>query len=165
MTTATLTFIGSNTVRITNNGASTATYSVYAMANAMFSNLLGTIEIAAAAYYDWVFATDNIYLITTSVDATGNTVILYPNVLEALETDVKEVLLANDLLKKLPEGYDFVTLTLLSILFVGNTQYQNVLYNSGNLTNYLLINDAILRCSKYMDRQHNTPQSTNRVWQ
>lgn len=165
MTTATLTFIGSNTVRITNTGVTSATYSVYSMSNDTFSNLLGSIEIAATEHYDWVFANDNIYLITTNVDASGNTVILYPNVLNALETDVKEILLSTDLLKKLPEGYDFVTLTLLSILFVGNTQYQNVLYNISNLTNYALINNAIIRCSKYMDRQHNTPQSTNRIWQ
>jgi len=165
MTTATLTFIGSDTVRITNNGASSATYSVYGILNGTFSSLLGTIIIPASEYYDWVFAADNIYLISTDVDASGNTVILYPNVLDALEDDVKELLLANDILKKLPEGYDFVTLALLSILFVGNTTYQNVLYNVGNLTNYLLINDAITRCSKYMDRQHNTPQSTNRIWQ
>lgn len=93
------------------------------------------------------------------------TVIIAGTIVDELEEDVKEILLADDIQKILPKGYDFVTLALISIIYIGNSPYQNAAYNVANLTKYTSIAVAIDRCEKYLDRIDNTPQSSNKLWQ
>ena len=123
----------------------------------------GTILNGVATTIDLV--NDGIYKITNDTDSESDTIILTGDISSELEDDVKEILLADDIQKILPKGYDFITLALISIIYIGNSIYHKATYNVSYLTKYTAIAVAIDRCSKYFDRQGNTPQSTNKLWQ
>jgi hypothetical protein len=130
-----------------------------------------TLSISNGDDSDYDFGTNTgIFKITSPATPyhlieESNTIIIVGTIVDELEKDVKEILLADDIQKILPKGYDFITLALLSIIYIGNSPYQNATYDVANLTKYTSIAVAIDRCEKYLDRIDNTPQSSNKLWQ
>ena len=166
MTGVTITFNSESSINIANATGAEVTFQISKLLTTGSFDTADTLTVATGEDEDFDFGDDiGLFKIWNPTAGEGNTIIITSSILDALEDDVKEVLLADDLNKSLPKGYDFVTLALLSISFIGNTGYQNILYSAGNLTAYTTIATAIDRCDKYLDRQNNTPQSTNKVWQ
>lgn len=165
MTGVTITFNSESSINILNSTGGSVDFNIYKLLTTGSTELVDTVTIGNGANDDYDFTEIGFYIVLDSTSMESNTILIYSDVLDELETDVKEVLLADDIQKVLPKGYDFINLVLLSIAFLGNTGYQNVAYNAGNLTAYTAIATAFDRCTKYLDRQNNTPQSTNKVWQ
>lgn len=166
MTDVTITFVSNKVINIANATGASVDFAIAKLLTPGVFDTAETLTIADSSDSNYDFG-DNIgiFRIYNPTAAEGNTIIMAAAILNALEDDVKEVLLSDDLFKNLPKGYDFVNLALMSILFIGNNQYQNVLYSSLNLSNYTVIAEAIARCEHYLDRQYNTPQSSNKLWQ
>lgn len=165
MTGVTITFVSDDTINIANATGGSVTFGISKLLPIGVFDTATSLIIADSSNSDHTFTEDGIYKIWNPTAGEGNTILITDDILSELETDVKEVLLSSDLNKELPKGYDFVTLALLSIIFIGNSPYQNALYVAGSLTTYTTIATAIDRCEKYFDRQHNTPQSTNKIWE
>lgn len=165
MTGVTITFVSSSVINIANATGAPVTFGISKLLTTGVFDTKVDLVVASAEDEDYTFTSEGIYKVWNPTAGEGNTVIITYDILTELETDVKELLLADDIKKELPKGYDFISLVLLSIGFIGNSPYQNALYVAGSLTNYTVIATAIDRCSKYFDRQGNTPQSTNKLWQ
>lgn len=165
MTGVTITFVDNTTINIANATGSSVTFGISKLLTTGVFDTATDLIIANGANSDYVFTSDGLYKIWNPTAVEGNTVIISADILTELELDTKQILLADDINKILPKGYDFVTLALLSISFIGNSPYQNALYVAGSLTNYTTIATAIDRCDKYLDRQTNTNQSTNIIWE
>ena len=165
MTGVTITWVSDSTINIANATGDSVTFGISKLLTTGVFDTAVDLVVADSEDEDYSFGTDGLYKVWNPTASEGNTIIVTDDILTELEIDVKEVLLSDDLRKELPKGYDFVTLALLSISFIGNSPYQNALYSAGSLTNYTTIAVAIDRCDKYIDRQTNTPQSTNKIWQ
>jgi hypothetical protein len=172
MTGVTITFVSESVINIANATGVSVTFAIGKLLPA--TGVLSLTEepeyltIANGDDSDYDFGTDTgIFRIINGEFGFGdsNTVIIAGTLVDELEKDVKEILLADDIQKILPKGYDFVTLALLSIIYIGNSAYQNAEYLVANLTKYTQIAVAIDRCDKYLDSQDNTPQSTNKLWE
>ena len=165
MTGSVISFVSNSIINITNSTGNSITFEISKLlTTGVFDTHVDQV-VAAGDNVNYTFSEDGIYRIWNPTASDGNIIIIASDILDALETDVKEILLSDDLKLELPKGYDFVTLSLISILFIGNSPYQNVLYVAGTITSYTIIAVAIDRCSKYFDRQGNTPHSTNKIWQ
>lgn len=165
MTGVTITFVSDNIINIANATGNSVTFEISKLlTTGVFDTKVDQI-VASANNEDYSFTEDGIYKVWNPTAVEGNIIIVTPDILDKLEIDVKEILLSDDLKKELPIGYDFVNLVLLSIAFIGNSTFQNVLYVAGSLTDYTVIATAIDRTTKYLDRQGNTLQSTNAIWQ
>ena len=165
MTGVTITFVSENIINIANATGGSVTFQISKLLTTGVFDTAATLTIADSSNSNYTFTEDGIYKVWNPTAEEGNTIIANGDILDELEDDVKEVLLSDDLKKELPKGYDFVMLALLSVSIIGNTGYQNTAYSAGSLTAYILIASAIDRCQKYLDRQDNTPQSTNKIWQ
>jgi len=165
MTGVTITFVSDSIINIANATGGTVVFEISKLLTTGVFDTAETLSIDTADDKDHTFTTDGIYKVWNPTAVEGNTIIISNDILTELEIDVKEILLSDDIRKELPKGYDFISLALLSIAFIGNSAYQNVLYVAGNLTNYTSIATAIDRCDKYLDRQGNTLQSTNKIWE
>lgn len=163
MTNITVTFTSNSTINILNETGSEITVNLKTIESDGTLTDLVDLIIANDASTNYVFAVDGIYKVTHSSEAI--TVIIADKIILALQDDVKEILLSDDVNKILPKGYDFVSLVLLSIMFIGNNPYQLATYDTNNNALYTVISEAIENCSKYLDRQENTVQSTNKIWQ
>ena len=165
MTGVTITFVSDNVINIANATGGTVVFEISKLLTTGSFDTADTISIDTADDDDYTFGTDGLYKVWNPTAVEGNIIIINYDILDELETDIKEVLLSDDLKKELPKGYDFINLAILSIAFIGNSTFQNALYSVGSLTDYTVIATAIDRTSKYLDRQNNTPQSTNQIWQ
>ena len=171
MTGVTITFVSASIINIANATGITVTFQIDKLTTSGgfdFTDPGDSITISNGNNSDYDFGDDTgIFRVSNSEFGFGdaNTVIIIGTVVDELEEDVKEILLADDIQKILPKGYDFVTLALISIIYIGNSIYQNAIYSAGNATKYGYIATAIDRCEKYLDRIDNTPQSSNKLWQ
>jgi hypothetical protein len=166
MTGVTITFVSNHEINIANATGSSVTFAIAKLLTSGVFDTADSLTIADSSNSNYDFGEDiGVYRIWNPNSSTGNTIIISSSITDELEVDVKEILLSDDLNKNLPKGYDFVNLALLSILFIGNSPYQNADYNASYLTLYTVIAEAISRCEYYLDRQTNTPQSTNKIWQ
>jgi len=165
MTGVTITFVSDSVINIANATGGTVVFEISKLLTTGVFDTADTLSIATGSDSDYTFTAEGLYKVWNPTAVEGNTIIINYDILDELEEDVKELLLADDIRKELPKGYDFITLVLLSIAFIGNSPYQNALYVAGSLTAYTTIATAIDRCSKYFDRQENTPQSTNKIWE
>lgn len=165
MTGVTITFVSDSVINIANATGGDVTFEISKLLTTGSFDTAATQLVANGDDEDYTFDEIGLYKVWNPTAGEGNTIIISSDVLDALEDDVKEILLSDDIKTILPKGYDFVTLALLSIAFIGNSPYQNASYSAGSLTNYTTIATAIDRCEKYFDRQDNTTQSTNKVWQ
>ena len=165
MTGVTITFDSESVINIANATGSSVTFQISKLLTTGVFDTATTLTVATGDDEDYTFTEDGIYKVWNPTAGEGNTIIVYSDILDELEEDTQQVLLSDDLKKELPKGYDFVSLALLSMSIIGNTGYQNTLYSAGSLTAYTVIATAIDRCQKYLDRQDNTPQSTNKLWQ
>jgi len=165
MTNVTITFVSDSVINILNNTGAPVTFQISKLLVTGVFDTAVTSTIADGASANYTFSEDGLYKVYNPTALEGNVIIITSDILVELEEDVKEILLSDDLKKELPKGYDFISLALLSIIFISNSPYQNVLYVAGSLTNYTSIAEAFDRCEHYLDRQDNTPQSTNKVWQ
>ena len=163
--TGTITFVSDSVINIANATGAPVTFEISKLLTTGVFDTADTQLVGAASDEDYTFDEDGIYKIWNPTAVDGNTIIIAADILTELEEDIKQVLLSDDLKKELPKGYDFINLVLLSIGFIGNTGYQNVAYSVGSLTGYTVVASAIDRCAKYFDRQDNTPQSTNKLWE
>lgn len=164
MTGVTITFVSDSIINIANATGGTVVFEISKLLTTGVFDTADTVSIDTADNEDYTFTSEGIYKVWNPTAVEGNTIIINYDILDELETDVKELLLTDDIKNELPKGYDFISLVLLSIGFIGNSPYQNALYVAGSLTNYTVIATAIDRCSKYFDRQGNTLQSTNQIW-
>lgn len=165
MTGVTITFVSETIINIANATGDSVIFQISKLLTTGVFDTASTLTIANSANSDFTCSSDGLYKVWNPTANEGNTIIISSDILDELEIDVKEVLLSDDLKKELPKGYDFMNLAILSIAFIGNSPYQNVLYVAGNLTNYVVIATAIDRCAKYIERQKNTPHSNNKIWQ
>lgn len=165
MTGVTITFVSDSIINIANATGGTVVFEISKLLTTGLFDTADTLSIDTGDDDDYTFTEDGLYKVWNPTAVEGNTIIISNDILSELETDVKEILLSDDIKKELPRGYDFVSLALISIAFIGNTAYQNALYVAGSLTNYTTIATAIDRCAKYLDRQGNTTQSINKIWQ
>jgi hypothetical protein len=165
MTGVTITFVSESVINIANTTGVLVDFEISKLLTTGSFDTAAILTVAHGSDEDYTINDIGLYKIWNPNASEGNTIIILSDILDELEDDVKEVLLAEDINKNLPKGYDFITLALLSIVFIGNTPYQNASYSTGSLTQYTTIAEAIDRCDKYFDRQNNTPQSTNKVWQ
>lgn len=171
MTDVTITFVSESIINIANNTGISVSFHIFKLTSTGEADPLdlGTfLLVHTGENADYDFGDDTgIFRIMNEEPffSDSNTIIIVGTIVDELEEDVREILLADDIQKILPKGYDFVTLALLSILYIGNSPYQNALYNSANIVKYGYIATAIDRCEKYLDSQGNTPQSTNKLWQ
>lgn len=165
MTGITITFVSDNIINIANATGNSVTFEISKLLpSGLFDTKVDQI-VGSADNEDYSFSEDGIYKVWNPTAVEGNIIIVIPDILDELEIDVKEILLSDNLKKELPIGYDFVNLVLLSIAFIGNSAFQNVLYVAGLLTDYTVIATAIDRTSKYLNKQGNTIQSSNQIWQ
>ena len=165
MTNVTITFVSDSTINIANATGDSVTFEISKLlTTGIFDTAVEQI-VADSNDEDYTFDDIGVYRVWNTTASEGNIIIIVDDITTELEVDVKEILLTNDIQKILPKGYDFITLVLLSILFIGNNGYQNTLYVAGTLTAYTTIAEAIDRCKKYLDKQLTTPQSTNTIWQ
>lgn len=165
MTGVTITFVSDSVINIANATGASVTFAISKLLTTGVFDTTVSLIVTSADNEDYTFSADGIYRVWNPTAGEGNIIIISADILSELETDVKEVLLSENIAKELPKGYDFINLAMLSIAFIGNNPYQNTLYVVGTLTNYTVIATAIDRCEKYLDKQGNTPQSTNLVWQ
>jgi hypothetical protein len=167
MTDVTITFISDSVINILNNTGASLSVD-FEISKLLVTGVFDTAvisSIATGASANHTFLEDGIYRVYNPIAAEGNIIIITSDILDELEEDVKEILLSDDIKKELPKGYDFISLALLSIIFIANSPYQNALYVAGSLINYTSIAEAFDRCEHYFDRQNNTPQSINKIWQ
>jgi hypothetical protein len=165
MTGVTITFVSDSIINIANATGAPVTFEISKLlTTGVFDTKVDQL-VASADNEDYSFTEDGIYKVWNPTAVEGNIIIITPDILDELETDIKEVLLSDNLKKELPKGYDFISLAILSIAFIGNSTFQNTLYVAGSLTDYTVIATAIDRTTKYLDRQDNTSQSTNKIWQ
>jgi hypothetical protein len=165
MTGVTITFVSNSIINVANASGGNITFNIAKLLTTGVFDTPVTLDVIDNDDQNFTFTEIGLYKISNSISGNGVTLIIVNSILTDLETKVKNVLLSDDIQKELPKGYDFVSLALLSILFIGNSPYQNVAYNVSNLTLYTAIAEAISRCTKYLDKQLNTPQSTNKIWQ
>ena len=165
MTNVTITFVSESVINVANATGGEVIFQISKLLTTGVFDTAVTLTVASADNEDYTFTEDGLYKVWNPTAGEGNTILVYSDILDELEEDVQQVLLSDDLKKELPKGYDFISLVLLSISIIGNTGYQNVLYSAGSLTAYTVVATAIDRCAKYFDRQDNTPQSTNKIWQ
>jgi hypothetical protein len=165
MTGVIITFVSNNVINIANASGDSITFNIAKLLSTGVFNTADQLIIANNDNSNFTINSMGLYKVSNSISGNGNTIIIANDATVELEKDVKEILLSDNIDKILPSAYDFVSLVLLSIMFVGNSPYQNAEYNSNYLTLYTAIAEAIDRCSNYLDRQVNTPQSTNKTWQ
>jgi len=166
MTDVTITFVSNSVINIANATGASVDFEISKLLTTGVFDTADIVTIADSSNSDYDFSTDDgLFKVWNPTAGEGNTIIIASNIMTALEDDVKELLLSEDIKKILPKGYDFVSLALLSIIFIGNSPYQNILYNNANLSLYTAVAEAIENCDNYLDRQVNTPQSTNKIWQ
>lgn len=166
MTGVTITFVSDSIINIANATGFSVDFAIAKLLTTGVFDTADTLTITTGSNADYNFGDSiGLFRVWNPTALEGNTIIIASLITEELEIDVKEILLADNIQKILPRGYDFVNLALLSLIFIGNSPYQNALYAVGSITLYTVIAEAISRCSKYLDRQTNTPQSTNILWQ
>jgi hypothetical protein len=165
MTGVTITFSSNDTINIANASGGTITFDIAKLLTSGIFDTPTQVTINNNINQNYSFGEIGLYKISNHTSGAGVTIIIADDILTELEKDIKEILLSDDIQRILPKGYDFVNLVMLSIMFIGNNTYQNATYSSGNDTLYTNIAEAIARCTKYLDRQVNTFQSTNRIWQ
>lgn len=160
-----ISFVNTTTVRFTNSSGSAITLTIQKFnGDGTFTNVTDELIAPANSYIDYVIA-DGLYNVFNNADTVHIvTFFTYGAVLAHLDTQAAAVLAIVDEVAILPFGYDFVTLALLSILFVGNATYQIADYNISNATSYNALATAINNCSNYLDNLSNTPQSTTAIW-
>lgn len=166
LTYITVAFVSESVISITNTLATTISVEISKLLTTGVFDTPVVLTLTDSEVEQYDFGDDTgIFKIYDGTFDDANTIIVIGTVVDALEDDVKEILLADDIQKILPKGYDFVTLALLSLIYIGNSPYQNAEYLVANLTKYTSIAIAIDRCEKYLDRIDNTPQSSNKLWQ
>ena len=165
MTGVTITFVSDYIINIANATGGTVAFAISKLLTSGVFNTATTLSILTGNNSNYTFNADGIYKVWNPTAGEGNVIIISGDILTELEKDIKQVLLSDDLKKELPKGYDFINLVILSIAFIGNNTFQNTLYSAGSLTNYTVIATAVDRTTKYLDRQDNTSQSTNKIWQ
>lgn len=89
---------------------------------------------------------------------------IYGMILDSLKI-MLQTILNNPVNVNNPSRYDMISLIILGIIYLGNTDYQNITYiysieTDANLTK---ISSAINDSTKYLDNVNNTPQS-NLKW-
>lgn len=165
MTGVTITFVSNDTINIANASGGNIVFDIAKLLPTGVFDTADPLTVINNDDQDYPFEEIGIYKVSNHTSGNGVTIIIANDITDELEKDVKDILLADDIQKILPEGYDFVNLVIMSIMFIGNSPYQNVTYDNGNITLYTAIAEAIARCTKYLDRHSNTTQSTNRIWQ
>lgn len=165
MTVLNISFVSASVINIENNFDTPIVVEISKLLTTGIFDTAVVLNLTNFEDQDYDFGDDiGIFMIHESLMSDANTIIIYSKIIDELEKDVKEILLADDLKNVPSNGYDFVTLALLSIMYIGNSVYQNDTYYVYNLTIYTSIAIAIDRCEKYLDAQGNTPQSTNKLW-
>lgn len=166
MTGVTISFVSNNVINIANATGAPVAFDISKFATDGTLSSVATLTIPDVSDSNYDFDTNvGIYRVYNPTAAQGTTIIIAKKITDALEEDVKQILLSEDKDKFLPKGYDFVNLALLSIIFIGNSPHQNEDYSTAYDSNYRAVAEAILRCEYYLDRQNNTPQSSNKIWQ
>lgn len=162
MTNLELTFNSPNSIKVTPTGNIPYTIEKFLNTTTSLSfkgELLYTV-ITGSNSIDYTLS-DGLYKITNTTDSSSHTFLIYDSILNALDIKVRDVLLNKIQQTTFPNNYDFTLLSLISILIIGNNDYQNKEYNIANLSDYLQIVLAFDKSYKYMDLLNNTPQSIN----
>lgn len=166
LTYITVAFVSESVISITNTLSTTILVEISKLLTTGVFDTPVALTLTDLQTEEYDFGEDTgIFKIYDGTFSDANTIIVAGTLVDELEEDVKEILLADDIQKILPKGYDFVTLALLSIIYIGNSAYQNTEYLVANLIKYTQIAVAIDRCEKYLDSHGNTPQSTNKLWE
>jgi hypothetical protein len=166
MTNVIITFSANNVISIANNTGAVVVFQIAKIEYDGTFTSVATLSVGNGSSSSYNFGTAvGIFRVYNPTTLEANTIIIAKSITDHIEEDVKEILLSDDKDKYLPKGYDFVNLALMSIMFIGNSPFQNTLYEAQYEENYKAISEAISRCKYYLDRQTNTPQSSNKIWQ
>lgn len=158
MTNLTITFTSPGVIHLDPTG--TISYQIDVInADQTITNIVASTSISGEV--DVTLATDGIYKVSNLTDAVAETVNIFNNILSKLQENVQDILLNGQPQTLYPNNYDFVLLSLMSMLVIGNSTYQIVTYSAGNLAAYAQIAKTYDQTTKYLDIINNTAQSTN----
>lgn len=157
----TLTFVNNKTINLANASGSPIVLDFFSVDEDKVWTAKDDITVPANDDYETSLV-DGVYRLTSG--ANSIVFLIYGNILNHLKTDVEDILKGEYPNK--PAKYDFVSLTLLGLQFLGNSTYQNVDYieTPTKLTELAKIAEAIKVATKYCDNNDNTPQSKNTLW-
>jgi hypothetical protein len=165
ITNVTITFVNSKTINISNLRNAVANITINKFnSDGTFTLITDSLAVPALSDIDQALSDGFYHIFDTDAINEGITILMYGETLEHINEDVEELLVLGDTVAAIPHAYDFVSLALLSITFLGQTSYQNVSYNVLNATSYNTLATAINRCRIYMDNSSNTPQSKIDIW-
>lgn len=156
-----LTFTNNNTIVLTNNSGSNIILTFFKCKKDSTWIQYSDITVPANGQYT-ASLLDGAYRLTGG--ANSIVFLIYGNILNHLKIDIADIVLDQQPLQ--PAKYDFISLVLLGITFIGNTAYQNVTYTATptELADFAKIAEAIDIANKYADHNDNTPQSNNKLW-
>lgn len=105
---------------------------------------------------------DGVY--TFTLETNSIVFYIYGTILDSLKI-MLQTILNNPVNVNNPSRYDMISLIILGIIYLGNTDYQNItyIYSIETDSNLTKISSAINDSTKYLDNVNNTPQS-NLKW-
>lgn len=157
----TLTFIDNRTIQLVNGDSSSKVLAIQSLSPLGGWTSYPNLTVGAMNSLEVILG-DSLYKLTLGSDSI--VFIIYGNILNNMKIAFTTIL-NNPTNVNNPARYDIISLTLLGIIYLGNSTYQNVTYTSTPTidADLLKIANAINDSTKYTDNMNNTPQS-NLIW-